>query len=78
MHYTQLVDDFQQSSTEISIPHLVGRDDIKVLWELGHYYKYYVAHGSFPKIHFKTLAHLNNVKCNSRTIFPLFAFILIP
>lgn len=76
--YNKLIEKFKQSSINMNIPKMVWRDDMRFLWELGHYYRYYIENGKFPAIHFKTLPNLSNARWNSRAILVLLAYILMP
>ena len=54
------------------------RDDMAFLQHLIVCYKTYSASGQYPKIDFKALPSLSNSRWNSRAIYTLLAFILIP
>ncbi len=77
-NYKALVENFKQTTIEISIPSMKWRDDMNFLLELGLYYRYFTANGIFPVINFRILPNLSNARWNSRAIFVILAYILLP
>ena len=45
---------------------------------MGNAYRYYQEHDIFPFITFKTLPNVSNARWNSKAIYDLFAFVLLP
>lgn len=54
------------------------RDDMAFLDHLISCYRIFKSSGSFPKVNFQSLPALSNARWNSRAIYTLLAFILIP
>lgn len=55
-----------------------SRDDMRFLGHLCNVYSHFKTHNIFPKIKFSTLPSKSNARWNSRGIFVLLAFILLP
>lgn len=84
---TQLINDYEYLKNtfssradriEIKEETVRWRDDMQFLNHLSHAFCYYVEHQDFPKIKFRTLPSMSNARWNSRAIYALLAFILIP
>jgi hypothetical protein len=54
------------------------RDDMKFLFHLTRVFRHYKRHGKMPKVTFRALPGLTNARWNSRAIFTLLSYILIP
>ena len=54
------------------------RDDMASLYHLIECYKFFKTSQTFPKVNFQSLPALNNARWNSRAIYTLLAFILMP
>lgn len=54
------------------------RDDMAFLDHLVSCYRYFKSTGSFPKVNFRSLPAISNARWNSRAIYILLAFILMP
>jgi len=54
------------------------RDDFKFLFDLCESYKFYQVEGKWPQIKWHTLPSLHSARWNSRGIFALIAFFLLP
>lgn len=54
------------------------RDDMTFLKHLCSAYVHYTQNGQFPSIHFMALPNRSNARWNSRAIFALLAFVLLP
>ena len=54
------------------------RDDMVFLYHLISRYKSFKTSQTFPKVNFQSLPALSNASCNSRAIYTLLAFILMP
>jgi len=54
------------------------RDDMAFLHHLISCYRYFQRTGSFPQINFQSLPALSNARWNSRAIYALLAYILLP
>jgi len=75
-------DDLQQNYSGTNVipkqKNLGWRDDFRFLYELCEAYKYYQTEGKWPVIKWKKLPSLHNARWNSRAIFALIAFFLLP
>jgi len=79
-NYSDLKQKFNSDGTRIEITEetVAWRDDMRFLKHLCNAYKHFKEFNHFPKIQFQTLPHMSNARWNSRAIFALLAFILLP
>jgi hypothetical protein len=81
-NYKLLIDNFQKTlpldAGHVDETNIKWRDDMKFLHHLVHVFQYYNQHRKMPKVHFRSLPCLSNARWNSRAIFALLAFILMP
>jgi len=68
----------QEDSPILTQSNIGWRDDMKFLFHLSNVFCYYDEHNVFPFINFQTLPGISNARWNSRAIFALLAFILLP
>jgi hypothetical protein len=76
--YDSLKTKFVQSPTRLNLPTITWRDDMLFLLELGYTFRYFLDNGEFPYIKFRGLPNLSNARWNSRGIYAILAFILLP
>jgi len=77
--YEQLKASFDNSGNALKkVEQIDWRDDMAFLHHLIACYKDFKSTGSFPMVEFKTLPNISNARWNSRAIFALLAYILIP
>ena len=78
--YENLKSDFgsQTDRPQLNEETVGWRDDMKFLNHLCHVFNYYERHQIFPSIRFHALPQISNARWNSRAIFALLAFILLP
>lgn len=60
------------------ISNIQFRDDFKFMYELSKSFNFYRENNRFPKIRFRTLPSLCNARWNSRAIYALLAYFLLP
>jgi hypothetical protein len=80
-NYDRLKNTFIQrenGNEKLNVASIGWRDDMQFLLELGYAFRHYRDNRVFPLIEFKTLPHLSNARWNSRGIFGLLAFFLLP
>lgn len=77
-NYIHLKNTFNQNDVVIKCMDIKWRGDMQFLFELGKAFRYYNENGSFPFINFKSLPPMSNARWNSRAIFAILAFILLP
>lgn len=79
-NYATLQDDYHQVVTDyVNIGENPGwRDDFKFLYELCQAYRHYKRCSHWPRISWKKLPNLHQARWNSRAIFAVIAFFLLP
>lgn len=79
-NYTTLQDQYNEEETsDIDTGHNPRwRDDFKFLFELCQAYRYYKGSMSLPRINWKKLPNLHQARWNSRAIYTIMAFFLLP
>lgn len=78
--YESLKDKYKQVAVDIlnTDENPGWRDDFKFLYELCQGYRYYKATSQFPIINWKKLPNLHQARWNSRAIYAVIAFFLLP
>lgn len=76
--YDSLKASYKQNEVVLKLPKIKWRDDMQFLYELCHAYKYFKINGMFPFIRFKALPPISNARWNSRAIFGILSYILLP
>lgn len=76
--YENLKENYDQNETILNFVNIQWRDDMQYLHELGAAFRHYEKYKTFPYIHFRPLPLLSNARWNSRAIFAILCFILMP
>ena len=77
--YQQLKASFDNSGDALKEEEeIVWRDDMAFLHHLITCYRQFKKTGCFPKVNFRTLPNISNARWNSRAIYALQAYILLP
>lgn len=77
-NYNYLQSEYK-AETQIEMDENPGwRDDFKFLYELCQAFQHYKKHASFPFIKWRKLPSLNSARWNSRAIYALIAYFLLP
>lgn len=77
-NYEDLKRSYNQNDVLVKCINLKWRDDMQFLYELGNAFRYFEKNGRFPYINFKSLPPISNARWNSRAIYAILAFILLP
>lgn len=79
-NYDSLQDDYHQVATDdVNTDENPGwRDDFKFLYELCQAYRHYKTTSHWPRINWKKLPNLHQARWNSRAIYAVIAFFLLP
>ena len=79
-NYEELKNDYKAESEEgVPVHRNPGwRDDFKFLFELCMAFQYFEKYGKFPVIKWKKLPSLHNARWNSRAIYTVIAYFLLP
>lgn len=76
--YDELKENYSGAEKIPKCENLGWRDDFKFLFELCQAYKYYQQERKWPQVKWQKLSSLHSTRWNSRAIFALIAFFLIP
>lgn len=77
-NYTNLQAEYKAETQMDNTENPGWRDDFKFLYELCKAFNHYKKHGSFPIIKWKKLPSLHSARWNSRAIYALIAYFLLP
>ena len=77
-NYKQLQSKYKAETQTENYENPGWRDDFKFLYELCKAFQHYKKHDSFPIIKWQKLPSLNNARWNSRAIYTLIAYFLLP
>ena len=77
-NFKDLQSQFKQNEHKLKAENIKWRDDMQFLYDLGKAYRYYSKTGDFPFINFKSLPSISNARWNSRAIYALLCYILMP